>query len=104
MIRKKGRVFNNDILREKIISALNSEKYSIRSLGGIAKEVNVSEGELRKIIKNDHELSRAVKYMPFRSNDGKLLVMSKERFFKEASFKMKFMDFFASKNIGVKGE
>ncbi|KMH13750.1 hypothetical protein SM66_03536 [Klebsiella quasipneumoniae subsp. quasipneumoniae] len=42
--------------------------------------------------------------MPFRSKEGKVLVMSKERFIKEAPFKVKFMDFFASKRQGVKDE
>lgn len=76
----------------------------MRSLGGIAKEINISEEELKNIISKDGMLSAEIKTMPFRSRDGKVLVMSKERFFKEASFKYKFMDFFSSKRLGVKDE
>ncbi len=91
-------------IRKMIMSALKSNKYSMRSLAGIAKEINISEDELKKIISSDSVLSSEIKTMPFRSKEGKVLVMSKERFIKEAPFKVKFMDFFASKRQGVKDE
>lgn len=98
-------IFGRDnTVRAQIITALNSKKYSMRSLGGIAKEINISEGELKDIISKDSVLSAEIKTMPFRSKDGKTLVMSKERFVKEAPFKVRFMDFFASKRQGVKDE
>lgn len=102
--KKTPVVARKNSMRSRIISALASNKFSMRTLGGIAKEINVSEEELKRIISNDSVLSAEIKTMPFRSKDGKVLVMSKERFIKEASFKVKFMDFFASKRQGVKDE
>lgn len=91
-------------VRAQVINALNDRKYSMRSLGGIAKEINITEDELKEIISRDKVLYAEIKTMPFRSKDGKTLVMSKERFFKEAPFKYKFMDFFSSKLPGVKDD
>ncbi|MBE3659244.1 hypothetical protein BOO92_21580 [Vibrio navarrensis] len=89
-------------IRKKIRLALNNRKFSMRSIEGIAKEVHVPEKKLKQIIAYDEELAKEIKYMPFRSKDGKVLLMSKERFIKEAPLKWKFIDFFASKRQGVK--
>ncbi len=91
-------------IRAQVITALNDNKYTMRSLGGIAKEINITEDELKAIISKDSVLSAEIKTMPFRSKDGKTLVMSKDRFFKEAPFKYKFIDFFSSKLPGIKDE
>lgn len=88
------------LYREKIKTALNNKKYTMRSLHGIAKETDISFEKLADLIKNDGELAKDIKIMPFRSKDGRLLIMSKERFIKEASLKVKFIDFFATKRQG----
>ena len=89
-------------LREKVRKALNNKNFTMRSLEGIAKEAQISEKQLRNAIAHDSKLAKQIKYMPFRSKDGKILLMSKDRFAKEASFKVKFIDFFATNRQGVK--
>lgn len=89
-------------LRKKVRNALNNKNFTTRSLEGIAKEAQISEKQLRNAIIHDSELAKQIKYMPFRSKDGKILLMSKDRFAKEASFKVKFIDFFATNRQGVK--
>ncbi|AJE38632.1 hypothetical protein U876_11380 [Aeromonas hydrophila NJ-35] len=74
----------------------------MRSIEGIAKEAHVSEEQLEQLINDDQELANEIKIMPFRSKDGKVLLMSKKRFLQEASLKIKFIDFFASKRQGIK--
>lgn len=101
---KKAVVVGDENIRLKIREALNNKKYSMRSLNGIAKEVNIPEKQLRHIITSDKNLAKEIKYMPFRSQDGKLLVMSKERFYKEASFRLKFIDFFATKRQEIEND
>jgi len=100
----KPKFGRNNTVRAQIITALNNNKFTMRSLGGIAKEVNITESELKEIISKDRTLSAEIKIMPFRSKDGKTLIMSKERFFKEAPFRYRFMDFFSSKLPGVKDD
>ncbi|CAD7534388.1 hypothetical protein G9455_11590 [Aeromonas hydrophila] len=89
-------------LRKIINSALSNTKFSMRSIEGIAKEAHVSEEQLEQLINDDQELANEIKIMPFRSKDGKVLLMSKKRFLQEASLKIKFIDFFASKRQGIK--
>jgi len=104
LVRKIKSKQNNSVesLRENVRKALNNRKFTMRSIEGIAKEVRISEKQLRNAIAHDKELAKEIKFMPFRSEDGKILLMSKERFVKEASFKIKFIDFFATNRHGVK--
>lgn len=99
--KKTNDSFQEDV-RKKIRVALNNKQYSMRSLDGIAKETHLSEKQLSQAITQDKVLAKEIKFMPFRSKDGQLLLMSKERFIKEASFKVKFIDFFATNRQGVK--
>ncbi|WP_429096711.1 hypothetical protein [Aeromonas veronii] len=92
----------NGELRKIINNALNNTNFSMRSIEGIAKEAHISEERLEQLINDDQELANEIKIMPFRSQDGKVLLMSKKRFLQEASLKIKFIDFFASKRQGIK--
>ncbi|MEV4978855.1 hypothetical protein MRBLME3_002008 [Enterobacter ludwigii] len=99
-VKNKKRSIGTNVDRDKIKTALNNRKYSMRSLHGIAKEIDMPLEKLAELIKNDNELAKDIKIMPFRSKDGRLLIMSKDRFIKEASLKVKFIDFFATKRQG----
>lgn len=101
---KKAVEISNEQLRVKIIASLENKEFSMRTLKGIAKETNSTEQRIKAMIVGDKTLAKEIKYMPFRSSDGKLLVTSKGRFAKEASFKVKFIDFFATRRQGVKDE
>lgn len=88
-------------VREKIVIALNNPAYRSRTLLGISQETKLKPAVVLKAIKNDRMLAHAVKIVPMRSQDGRLLITTKNRFSNEASLKEKFVDFFASKRQEV---
>jgi len=88
-------------VREKIVLALNNPSYRSRTLQGISQETKLQPTVVLQAITNDRILAHAVKIVPMRSKDGRLLITTKNRFSKEASFKEKFVDFFASRRQEV---
>lgn len=90
-----------EVVRSKIVDALNSDRYKARTISGIAKVAHVHSGVVIRTIKNDPDLRQMVKVYPRRSAKGELLLTTKDRFYKEASFADKFVDVFASKRWGL---
>jgi len=88
-------------VREKIVLALNNPSYRSRTLQGISQETKLKPTVVLQAITNDRVLAHAVKIVPMRSKDGRLLITTKSRFSEEASFKEKFVDFFASRRQEV---
>jgi len=84
-------------IREKIVDALNNPAYRSRTLPGIARETRLSQQRVIAALHCDRELAATVKLVPMRTQDGRLLLTTKDRFSREATFKELFVDFFASK-------
>jgi hypothetical protein len=93
---------SDEEIRDKILHALKNRAYQSRTVKGIARESKVSEETIRNALINNKRLAVDVKILPFKSNTGEVLIMDKGRFVKEASFKTKFIDYFASNRVGVK--
>lgn len=87
---------NNQSLRERVLEALNNPKYKARTLSGIAKETNISQHDIKKVL-NSEPLISVVKVIPKRAENGNYLITTKTKFENNASLKDKFIDFFASK-------
>lgn len=88
-------------LRSKIVEALNSKRYRARTIAGIAKMAHVNPVVVVSTIKNDPSLREMVKVYPRKSSKGEVLLTTKDRFYKEASFSDKFVDAFATKRWGL---
>jgi UDP-glucose 4-epimerase len=85
----------------KIMRALDNNKFYARTIDGVAKEVGAKRSQVVDTIKNDLALRVEIKMLRRRSGDGRLLVTTKKRFSKEASFKDKFVDVFSSKKVKI---
>lgn len=88
-------------VRSKIVEALNSERYKARTVAGIAKVAHVEPGVVVATIMSDPSLREMVKVYPRKSSKGEVLLTTKDRFYKEASFSDKFVDAFATKRWGL---
>jgi hypothetical protein len=88
-------------LRARILLALNDQKFSGRTITGIAAAANVEPRLVIDALKTDPQLVSAVKIAPVRADDGRVLLTTKERFVSEASFKEKFIDFFSSNRVAI---
>jgi putative aminopeptidase FrvX len=93
---------SSDEVGKKITSALDNPKYKLRTIGGIAKEVRLNRSVVVRELKSNKRLASTVKISPIKANDGSVLITTKERFLKEASFKDRFIDFFATKRSEIK--
>ena len=85
-----------DAVRRKIRAALDNPAYRSRTLQGIAGETRLPPELVLKAIQQDRRLAAQVKVIPILAQDGSVLITTKSRFAREASFKEKFIDFFAS--------
>ena len=85
-----------DTVRRKIRAALDNPAYRSRTLQGIAGETRLPPEVVLKAIQRDRQLAAQVKVIPILAQDGSVLITTKSRFAREASFKEKFVDFFAS--------
>lgn len=83
-------------VRRKIRAALDNPAYRSRTLQGIAGETRLPPELVLKAIQQDRQLAAQVKVIPILAQDGSVLITTKSRFAREASFKEKFVDFFAS--------
>lgn len=84
-------------VREKIVAALNNPRYRMRTLRGIAAEAKLSTTVVVQAMHADTVLANTIKVVPIRSQDGQLLVTTKDRFANEATLTEKFIDFFATR-------
>ncbi|WP_158773154.1 hypothetical protein [Cobetia sp. L2A1] len=100
-IRAVGVVKDNVVEREKIISALNDERYSVRIFPGIAKQFGVNERDIVKIFKSDEYLLHKAKILRRKSASGDYLITTKARFSKTASFMDRFIDIFSTKRVDI---
>lgn len=83
-----------------IVGALNNKKYKARTISGIASETGLPKLVVIEAITNNEELKKAIKISPIKTDGGKVLITTKERFTKESSLKEKFIDFFATHRVG----
>ncbi|CAO3858270.1 hypothetical protein [Achromobacter mucicolens] len=89
-------------VRQQIVNALNNGRYTARTIAGISKEAKLKSATVVEAIRTDDSLRSVVKVMPIRAKNGRVLLTTKERFQNEASLKTKFIDFFASRKVGIK--
>lgn len=99
-IQRTQELRKNEV-REKIVEALNSKRYKARTITGIAKVAHVKSSVVVETIKNDPGLREMVKIYPRKSSKGEVLLTTKDRFYKEASFSDKFVDAFATRRWGL---
>lgn len=85
----------------KILQALNDQNYIARTVAGIAKEAHASPVLIVKTIKSDPKLQTIVKVFPRRAKTGEILLTTREKFNKKASFKDKFIDFFSTNHASI---
>ncbi len=83
-------------VRARIVKALNNPAYKFRTLSSVAEEAGLSATVVAQLLRDDKVLARTVKLVPIRAPDGRVLLTTKDRFANEATFKEKFVDFFAS--------
>jgi len=83
--------------QEKIIDVLKQKKYKGRTLNGISSETKIAADLIKANIKWNNDFARKLKILPNRTDSGKVLITTKERFVNDASLKEKFTDFFATK-------
>ncbi|OHC26301.1 MAG: hypothetical protein A2Y50_07300 [Pseudomonadales bacterium RIFCSPLOWO2_12_59_9] len=93
----------SSVIRGKIITALLNENYKARTILGVSQEAHLSKATVINAIKRDSTLVTNLKVYPYRSKDGQILITTKERFFKESTFKDKFIDFFSTKREDLQG-
>lgn len=84
-------------VREKIVAALNNPRFRMRTLQGIADEANLSLHAIVQAMHTDPTLANTIKLVPIRTQDGRLLVTTKDRFAKESTWTERFVDFFATR-------
>lgn len=84
-------------VRDRIVAALNNPRFRMRTLRGIAEEAQLSTATVVQAMHTDEVLAHTVKVVPIRSQDGRLLVTTKDRFANEATLVEKFVDFFATR-------
>jgi len=84
-----------------IINALNNRKYKGRTVAGIAADINSSVSKVMLALNNDPKLIKTVKIYPRKSTTGAVLVTTRERFYKEASFLDKFVEVFATNRLAL---
>jgi hypothetical protein len=95
MIRSSFTELNADE-QKKIIDTLLKKKYKARTLTGLSNETKISVKTIKENILWNSNFSKRLKILPNRSNNGKVLITTKERFLTDASLGEKFIDFFAS--------
>lgn len=101
--RNKTNALNGDIAIRvgKVLRALNNAKYEKRTFKGISKEVGLSRDEIIRLIKTDPGLRSKLKVYRRKTVSGEYLVTTKDRFYKTASFKDKFVDIFSTKEATI---
>lgn len=102
--RKLRKDLERDVLSEieaRILQALNNPEYVARTVSGIAKEVHASPVVIVRAIKNDPDLRTVVKVFPRRAKNGDVLLTTREKFNKKASFKDKFIDLFSTTQVSI---
>lgn len=91
----------SELTRTKIVNALSNTEYRARTISGVARESSLTSSQVIKAIKDDKTLGGIVKVYPIRSKEGRVLLTTKDRFAAEATIKERFVDFFASKRVGL---
>ncbi|WUR11087.1 hypothetical protein E7V67_015310 [[Empedobacter] haloabium] len=88
---------NGQEVRERIVAALNNPRFRMRTLQGIAQEARLSTSTVVQAMHTDAALANTIKLVPIRTQDGRLLVTTKDRFANEATWTERFVDFFATR-------
>jgi len=89
-----------DDLRQRIVAAINNPQFNgRRTTDGIAAEAGVPRPVVLDAIRTDMALARIVKVCPFRAEDGRPFITTKERFYKDATFREKLVDFLATERV-----
>ena len=83
----------------KIIEALNSPRYSWRTIGGIAKDTGINVDAVKNILAHDENIRRRLKVSLRRGRGSCPLFMTKEKFDRHASFIDKILDVYVSPRI-----
>jgi len=102
-IKSKSSAKNNldTDLYVRILKALENPKYKARTISGIVKEANVSKKNVMEFLRHNKKLKEELKVYPRRRNDKKILLTTKRKFDKEATFKEKFIDLFSTYGGGI---
>ena len=93
------RLSDMEEIDRRILQALNSDKYQARTIDGISQEANSSEQEIIQRITYSEKLSDLLKIYPRKSKDGQVLITTKAKYEKSASFTDKFIDAFATSRV-----
>lgn len=93
---------DDDNIGELILNALNDEKYKARTIAGVAKSTRINPSRIVTALNTTPKLNQYVKIYPRRSKAGEVLITTREKFDKYASFKDKFIDAFATKRVTIK--
>ncbi|MDN5110737.1 hypothetical protein PJV97_00100 [Aliarcobacter butzleri] len=83
-----------------IIKALTDKRYKARTIKGIANEAKIEENQVISIIKSNPKLRSIAKVYPRKSKSGELLITTKNKFDKKASFLDKLIDGFVINKLG----
>lgn len=97
-LRSAGKpVADDTAVRERIVAALNNPRFRMRTLQGIAQEARLSTSTIVQAMHTDTALANTIKLVPIRTQDGRLLVTTKDRFANESTWTERFVDFFATR-------
>jgi len=91
---------SNDETREKLLNSISNPHYNGRTLSAISRETGLSKKEIYHLIQNDSILREKIKLHPRKAANGKRLITTKSNFYKSATMRDKFIDFFATMRPG----
>lgn len=83
----------------EILKVLNRDDYDARTISGLSKAINKTEKEVIQRIMYSKELNDLLKIFPRKSRDGQVLITTKAKYEKSASFTDKFIDAFATSRV-----
>lgn len=91
-----------DKVDSRIMMVLNDQKYKARTIYGVAKALGIKPEVIVNRLEHSKDLNQQVKIYPIKSKKGDVLITSRDRFDRSATFKERFIDIFATKRVVVK--
>jgi hypothetical protein len=83
-------------LRPQILAALEDPNYLARTIQDLAEAIGIDERTFVRTMKSDPELRGKLKLYPGRSENGELLLTTRDKFYKTAPWRAQFLDMFAN--------
>ncbi|MEP0175530.1 MAG: hypothetical protein ABJH28_06415 [Paraglaciecola sp.] len=85
-----------------ILRVLNLDDYQARTIKGLSKDVDKSENEIVERITYSKYLNEFLKVFPRKSRSGEVLITTKSKYEKSATYRDKFIDAFATSRVRLK--